>query len=239
MQSDIKARPGILPTLLIFGAVLIAFAAAVTWYRARAPQPVMEPTVASSSVLVPAEKEEPGTVAGAAVNAVASAASTIDAVKDTFTSLRSALDQVTGRVDAIEGVDRAQDEQIATLRTDVDRLATSVTAVEAAASSAALKQTPIQAVAPAKPREPAERASPRPARPKQVVDASVLAVDLWDGKPSVGVTRPAAAGALAEIRFLSVGESQGRVNLKHADVASQRATFSLPDGDVTLGSTEN
>jgi hypothetical protein len=41
-----------------------------------------------------------------------------------------------------------------------------------------------------------------------------------------------------DVRFISQGETQGRITLKRADVASQRATFATPTGEFTMSAGE-
>lgn len=178
---------------------------------------------------------------------------------DTPATLRTALNALTGRADTLEAVDRentalVQDHatKLAELRKEVEllkgntQLATKGAAPRAASAKPAsagpdidmsdATAEPAQAQRPA---PPARRtAAARPARPSATAsaDASVLAVDLWGGKPSVAVGRPGAAGT--ELRFLNEGESQGRVTLKRADIASQNATFVTPEGERTYAPRE-
>lgn len=63
-------------------------------------------------------------------------------------------------------------------------------------------------------------------------EGAVLAVDLWGGKPSVALARSGEGGT--ELRFFNEGETQGRVTVKRADVATQKATFATPAGEFTL-----
>ena len=75
-----------------------------------------------------------------------------------------------------------------------------------------------------------------PAAARGSADGSVLAVDLWGGKPSVALARTGTGGT--ELRFFNEGESQGRVTLKRADVGSQKATFATPTDEFTLAPKE-
>jgi hypothetical protein len=178
---------------------------------------------------------------------------------DTPATLRTALNALTGRAETLEAVDRentalVQDHatKLAELRKEIELLKghAQVVAKGAAPRSASAKPAsagpdidmseataePAQAQRPASPTR--RTAAARPARPSPTssADASVLAVDLWGGKPSVAVGRPGAAGT--ELRFLNEGESQGRVTLKRADIASQNATFVTPEGERTYAPRE-
>lgn len=66
--------------------------------------------------------------------------------------------------------------------------------------------------------------------------AHLLAVDLWGGKPSIAVRR--GVGAAGDITFLSEGEKQGRVTVRHADVGAQKAVLGTDKGEVVLSKDE-
>ena len=265
--SDARPRRSKLPLVAIAAAVvLIGFAANLAFKKSHSEPSPLEPSPATRSVLVPAESEpvklpvaaaKPAASAGnalasAAVAAANGASTAITAAVDTFASLRLSIDQLTGRVGAVEARERARDEQLASLRMDVDALKTApLTARAASASPTSVVATdaePVRAeVAPA-PRVVAHRrtASPRrstaanppvpSAAARGSADGSVVAVDLWGGKPSVALARTGTGGT--ELRFFNEGESQGRVTLKRADVGSQKATFVTPTGEFTLAPKE-
>ena len=268
--SDARPPRSKLPLVAIAAAVvLIALAANLAFKKSHSEPSPLEPSPATRSVLVPAESEpvklpvaaaKPAASAASAGYALASAAvaaangasTAITAAVDTFASLRLSIDQLTGRVGAVEARERARDEQLASLRMDVDALKTAPLTARAASASpnavAATDAEPERAeVAPA-PRVVAHRraASPRrstsantpasPAAARGSADGSVLAVDLWGGRPSVALARTGASGT--ELRFFNEGESQGRVTLKRADVGSQKATFATPTGEFTLAPKE-
>ncbi|MBW8833152.1 MAG: hypothetical protein JF606_27985 [Burkholderiales bacterium] len=208
------------------------------------PVPVPGPMSASSSL------------AKAAVATADSASTAVSAVVDTLATLRVGLNQLTSRVDTLEAHDHAHDDQITALRSEVDRLkadrlAVAASAPTAAASSAAAVSTGDDA------RTANARSTARPPRsaPGQVAhrrvavtdrratgagtsstalsaEGAVLAVDLWGGKPSVALARSGEGGT--ELRFFNEGETQGRVTVKRADVATQKATFATPAGEFTL-----
>ena len=216
---------------------------------------------ALAAVAKPDADPSPNALVSAAVTAANSGSSVVAAVTDTFASLRNSLNNLTGRVDVLEASDRDKNEKIAGLRSDVDRIGSSqvATAAGAAAPTVATVATNSSAkVAPAaidapraKPavrvhrtasvshngaRTRVARAAPAPVTPPVTTDASVLAVDMWGGRPSVAVGKTGATGM--ELRFLNEGESNGSVTLKRADVGSQRATFNTPGGELTLAPKE-
>ena len=258
-----KSRLPLVAATLSVG--LLATAAWLAMNRHPAGVSPLEPTAATSSVLVPAEREPVQTkvaaikpvalagdaLAGAAValnNGASTAASaTLAAMSDTFTTLRVALDQLTGRVGGLEAHVRLHDEQIAALRLDVDNLKNVPLAARAAgASASAVAAVGGAGVRPVLPRKvaPVRRgvaanAAPAPsplAAGRISAEGSVLAVDLWGGKPSVALARAGSSGT--ELRFFNEGESQGRVTLKRADIGSQKATFATPSGEFTLAPKE-
>ena len=266
--SDARPPRSKLPLVAIAVAVvLIALAANLAFKKSHSEPSPLEPSPATRSVLVPAESEpvklpvaaaKPAASAGyalasAAVAAANGASTAITAAVDTFASLRLSIDQLTGRVGAVEARERARDEQLASLRMDVDALKTAPLAARAASASptsvVATDAEPVRAeVAPA-PRVVAHRriasarrsiaantAAATPAAARGSADGSVLAVDLWGGKPSVALARTGTGGT--ELRFFNEGESQGRVTLKRADVGSQKATFATPTGEFTLAPKE-
>lgn len=216
-----------LPLLLAATALAILFSAWLLW-RHRHHQAV-EPSPPKASVLIPTEAEPNAPVlAKAAVAAATRASSAADSFEETLASLREMIRTLVSRQDANEAVDRKQDEQISALRSDLDRLI----ADQQSQREAAAQHPTVTKVPPVR-RHIARAAATAPAP----VDAAVLAVDLWGGQPSVVVSR--GGGASGEVRFLSQGESQGRVTLKRGDVSGQRATFSTPTGEFTLGAGEH
>lgn len=67
------------------------------------------------------------------------------------------------------------------------------------------------------------------------IEAQLLSVDLWDGRPSVvlGTTQPGDK----RMRVLQPGESQAGIGLQSADVGGQKATFVIDGKAVTLSRT--
>ena len=269
--SDARPPGSKLPLVAIAAAVvLIALAANLAFKKSHSEPSPLEPSPATRSVLVPAESEpvklpvaaaKPAASAASAGYALASAAvaaangasTAITAAVDTFASLRLSIDQLTGRVGAVEARERARDEQLASLRMDVDALKTAPLAARAASASptsvVATGAEPERAevapasrvvahrrIASARRSTAANTAAATPAAARGSADGSVLAVDLWGGKPSVALARTGTGGT--ELRFFNEGESQGRVTLKRADVGSQKATFVTPTGEFTLAPKE-
>lgn len=195
--------------------------------------------------------------AGEVIEAVVGLPSTVSpagqAVADTPAALRTALNTLIGRANTLEASDRANAalvqehaNKLAELRREIDLIkgaAPRAVAAKPASPVAEIDMSdtasePAQAQRAAAP--PVRRtAAAKPARQAPTStggDASVLAVDLWGGQPSVAVARTGAAGT--ELRFLNEGESQGRVTLKRADIASQNATFVTPGGERTFAPRE-
>ena len=79
-------------------------------------------------------------------------------------------------------------------------------------------------------RQPAR--SDRPAPNATRAPAQLLAVDLWDGRPSVVI----GTGARGDkrTRVLQPGESFNGIALQSVDVGNQRATFTTGTGTVTM-----
>jgi len=265
--SDARAPKSALPKLTALAAVVLMAGAGWLWFQrhqaAGAVSP-LEPTAATISVLVPAQREAvpspaPSALAKAAVASVDGAATAASAVVDTVATLRAGLNLLTGRVDALESHDRTHSEQIAALRSEVDGLKAEVAAAASAASASApasgaaatgaiadSSQTPAtrsaasqlarrRAVSDGR-RVASAKATPPASATPTGAEGSVLAVDLWGGKPSVALARSGASGT--ELRFFNEGETQGRVTVKHADIGTQKATFSTPSGEFTLAPKE-
>ena len=207
----------------------------------------------------PATGDAIGDLVGVPPSTTTSVSHAANTPADTPATLRTALNALTGRADTLEAVDRentalVQDHatKLAELRKEIELLKGNTQLVAKGAAPRAASAKPASAgpdidmsdatAEPAqaqRPTPPARRtAAARPARPSPTssADASVLAVDLWGGKPSVAVGRPGAEGT--ELRFLNEGESQGRVTLKRADIASQNATFVTPEGERTYAPRE-
>jgi hypothetical protein len=213
------------PVLLGIVTVAVASAAGITWWqRSHLPSRTntLEPVPAATSILIPDEEgATPLQSAPSAPAPQASAPGVQDPKEDGAAPLRASLEQLTSRVSALEDSDRTQAEQIAALRISLE---------QAAARQAERPPHAVQAnAAPAR----SPRRSPGAAPSQKKPTASVLAVDLWGGQPSVVVAKEGADGA--ELRFIGQGETQGRVTLKRADVANQRATFATSDGEFTMG----
>ena len=216
------------PALLALMTIAVVSAAGITWWQRSHQQSetkTLEPVPAATSILIP-DEEVPATMP-AGPKAPAAQASTPGASdpKDGIDApLRIGIEQLKARVAALEDTGRAQAEQITALRSSLD-LITARQAERAAERSPQAVQantTPTRSL----------RATATAAASQKQPTASVLAIDLWGGQPSVVVSKDGAEGA--ELRFISPGETQGRVTLKRADVANQRATFATSAGEFTM-----
>jgi type II secretory pathway pseudopilin PulG len=216
------------PALLALMTVAVASAAGITWWQRSHQQSganTLEPVPAATSILIPDEGgPDTAPVGPKAPAAQASAPGASDPKGDSDAPLRAGIEQLKARVAALEDAGRAQAEQITALRNSLDQI--SARQAERAAERA---PQAVQAnAAPTRSRRPAATAGASQKQPT----ASVLAIDLWGGQPSVVVSKDGADGA--ELRFISPGETQGRVTLKSADVANQRATFATSAGEFTM-----
>lgn len=155
--------------------------------------------------------------------------------QDLMSMLRSAVDALILRTDAVEQHDRLHETQIAELRADLQALkATQQGKSDAAKVSHNLshgrsRSTHYAAARTAKPK-------PAPVATVPSEQGALLAVDLWAGKPSVVLSRTSPSGT--ELRFFNEGETSGHVTVKQADVATQRAMFATPTGEFTLAPKE-
>lgn len=227
--ASARSKRAARPVLLAITTIAVASAAGVTWWQ-RSHMPVnagtLEPVPATTSILIPGE--DVGAVSpeeATAPSAPASAPQAPDSKQDGLSPLRVNLEQLASRVSSLEEADRTHAEQIADLRAALDK----ATARHADRDKSAEQARPLQAGAsPSRAMRSASSTSPAPKPPT----ASVLAVDLWGGQPSVVVGKDGAGGT--ELRFISQGETQGRVTLKSADAANQRATFATPTGEFTM-----
>lgn len=254
-------------------AFLLIVIAGWLLFQKRAPRAAspLEPTPATISVLVPAERDpvilptptQPNALPATPITVAEAASAAVETAVDTVGKSRTALDQLTARVDALDAHDRAHADQITALRSELDHLKNRGAAAPGIAASDAAQVSTVDGarifVPPTtatEPQQQAPRTAPRPAAHRSGGAAarraagavasskasaslantegsgSVLAVDLWGGKPSVVLSRPGANGT--ELKFFNEGESQGRVTVKRADVGSQNATFATPSGEFTL-----
>jgi hypothetical protein len=90
--------------------------------------------------------------------------------------------------------------------------------------------------------KPIKSARTTPAAPAPVeivvaprVDAQLLSVDMWNGRPSVVLGTTQAGDR--RMRMLQPGESQAGIGLQSADVVGQKATFVIDGKAVTLSKT--
>ncbi len=141
----------------------------------------------------------------------------LDAVAEIADQLKVLLSKVT---DLLQGQHQI-DDHLSHLEATVTELRAQLVARKPAkAASAAITS-----------RRSTSRTKP-PVLPASADDARLLAVDMWDGKPSVAVAR--GAGREADVRFLNEGESSGHVTVRRADITSQKAVFSTSKGEVVL-----
>ena len=122
---------------------------------------------------------------------------------------------------------RTLEEQIKALRGQATATATATTKQ----TTAAAKQSkPVRRQVASDTRQPAR--SDRPAPNATRAPAQLLAVDLWDGRPSVVI----GTGARGDkrTRVLQPGESFNGIALQSVDVGNQRATFTTGTGTVTM-----
>jgi type II secretory pathway pseudopilin PulG len=207
--------------------VAVASTAGITAWQRFHPQSdanTLEPMPAATSILIP-DEEVPATMpAGKAPAAQASTSGASAPKGDSDAPLRAGIEQLKARVAALEDAGRAQAEQITALRSSLDL----VTARQAERASERAPQAVQATAAPTRSLRPTATAVASLKQPT----ASVLAIDLWGSQPSVVVSKDGADGA--ELRFISPGETQGRVTLKRADVANQRATFATSAGEFTM-----
>ena len=122
---------------------------------------------------------------------------------------------------ALEARIRTLEEQIKTLR------AGHATATAKQTNTAAKQSKPARRQVASDTRQAARSDRPAPKAPAQL-----LAVDLWDGRPSVVI----GTGARGDkrTRVLQPGESFNGIALQSVDVGNQRATFSTGTGTVTM-----
>lgn len=213
-------RSRAVPAVLTLTAIALIAGAGVVWWQRTHSAPTsspLEPAPATASILVPAEELSASAPSAGPVAIPAEAPA--DPASDALNALRTAIDELKSRIDALETSDGTRGEQLATLRADLDKVTAAQRAMPEAAPARRVRRAMTSNV-------------PPPQRP----DASILAVDLWGGTPSVVVGKAGAGGT--EVRFLNQGETQGRVTLQRADVGGQRATFSTPTGEFTLGTGE-
>lgn len=229
--TQAQTHRGALPAFVALTAVALAIGGSVLWYRQPSVRVSLEPAPATASILIPAED---GPASAPALAGAAAPAASVPAVPgpadDRLATLHASIEQLTARVVALEDADRAHAEQVATLRADIERL----TAERHAEREKAAERTRQTMTTTATRSRRTSRAASATSTPSDT--ASVLAVDLWGGQPSVVVAKEGTNGT--EVRFINQGETQGRVTLKRADVGSQRATFTTPSGELTMSAGE-
>ena len=136
---------------------------------------------------------------------------------------------------------RLLEVQLSNLRQELNRLVDEKTAKpappvqQARVASAAPRRSGVSrrlARTAARPAIRAATVAPAAPSPAPELQARLLSVDSWDGRPSVVV----ASGT--QTRILQPGDSLNGITLKHADPVSGRATFTTGTGQVTLDVNE-
>lgn len=291
--SPSRPKHSALRRVLLVLAFLALAAAIVLWWKRTHPGPdahsPLEATTSAGSVLVPAESElaraptaagsasasvegagldasEPGALTKFAIAAASGSGQALEGAREALQQLTMGLNRAHARIDEVEASDRAQSEQIATLRSDVDSLKAASPPVVAAGATVLADAAPRAASFPTeapgdrgievvdRATAPAARAAPpkrqvrqQPARPTTSsratraqdnggTGADVLAIDTWGGKPSVALVT--AQDGRPALRFLAEGEAHQGLVLQHADSTTQRARFSTARGDLTLAPKE-
>jgi hypothetical protein len=217
---------------LALGTLTLAVGAGLLWWhqsRGSAAPATMEPAPATTSILLPPENDIAPAATAASAPGMAASEPVAPQPNDEIAPLRTSVDQLAARVAALEETDRQRVEQIATLRAELGRIVATRHAEREKAAQPDVQASAVDTSRPRRAGRPATASAPADA-------ATVLAVDLWGGQPSVVVAKQGPAGT--ELRFLGQGESQGRVTLKHADVGNQRATFATPSGEFTMSAGE-
>lgn len=221
--------------LLVMALISLVLVAGLLWWKrshVSSQTASLEPVPATTSILIPAEPDTAASSVGAkAPEAQASAPAMLEPKVEGTSPPHPAIEQLTTRVAALEDIHRTHAEQITALRAALNQV-TAARQVERD-KSVERAQPAVHATA-TRARRPS-LVTPTATSPQQAT-AAILAVDLWGGQPSVVVSKEGADGA--EVRFISQGETQGRVTLKRADVENQRATFATSTGEFTMSAGE-
>jgi hypothetical protein len=149
----------------------------------------------------------------------------------------SELEKLDARMAKIEAAITSMVNKLSACDTPPSKLNTHAVVTEAATSSSPKAPTPV---AHPKPRHLAVARAPLPAlsAPVEIVAPApapdVLAVDIWNGKPSV-VVRSAPG---ADVQFLTEGDKVGNYTMKRADRDGQRAAFISDSGRTTVQQAE-
>ncbi|MBW8833399.1 MAG: hypothetical protein JF606_29305 [Burkholderiales bacterium] len=145
----------------------------------------------------------------------------IATVQDVFSHVKSNADSLQGLLDG----QKTQQATLTKLEHDVGEIAVAVSQMKQTQRVAAAPRAPARTVAKA----PASPTVPAAALPQRA--AQLLAVDIWDGKPSVVI---GTTDASDRVRFLREGDQQNGVIVKQADARRQRAVFDIAGRDVEM-----
>jgi hypothetical protein len=178
------------------------------------PAQVAQPTLAAASaVAIAAPPDAPVAAASAAAPALAQVALPAASVA---ADLKAVLEQQQRQAERIEHLEQQLGQQLAAVTTQLNRLQ-----AQRGAPARAARPPAVATVA-----APASSPAPAPAR------AQLLAVDLWDGKPSVVLGTDAAGDR--RVRFMSEGDRQSDIAVKQASPQDQRAVFDVAGREVVL-----
>lgn len=257
--SEAPKRKGVSNRWIIGGAIVLAATGAFLYKHSgqlSQAESMLDPTPARHQVPVdkameapPSQAAKPAASAATGVGSDlvpnAPAGSTLDPV----TSMQNGGVTPTASVDNTQVLDRLTkiEDAIQALSTAIAKLSSEFAAWVAAGhpspdSQALSKQDSAEVVAPrkrvrrqsaAKPPVKADKPEQSAARPSAELSPEVLAIDTWNGKPSVAVRN--ASG----VQFLSEGDQAGSYTLKRADNDGQRAVFADPAGAMTVQQRSN
>lgn len=231
MRETKKPAPGLLPDAPSLPSASTGPAPSIP-LAVRGPAEVVEPApaqgaqpmhAAASAAALPGQ---PGRAAEALPDSASSAAGSptptmaLPAAQaaSLASDLKALLEQQQRQAERIEHLKQQLGQQLAGVTSQLTRLQ----AQRGAAARAARQAVAAAAAAPAS----APASAPAPAR------AQLLAVDLWDGKPSVVIGTDAAGDR--RVRFMSEGDRQSDIAVKQASPQDQRAVFDVAGREVVL-----
>lgn len=221
--------------LIVAGSVL-AIAAAVAWWASTNKSSPAKALDAKTSALVAETTTQSVLDAASATTKAIKPLAAADVTEREFeideSQWRALMDSTKGtetRLGGIEGELASIKEVLTQLQAQVERLPTAAVRYQQTNTTAKprTRATPAAVV----------EATPKSQMPPDAVPAApspqLLAVDIWDGKPSV-VVQGTDDQSKQALRFLTVGDRAGNVTLRSADPRSQRAIFELPGGEVII-----
>jgi TolA-binding protein len=241
---------------LVMAGGVLALAAGLAWWTAHAKSsPTKDRTAAFDAMAMVVDRPVAASAAALGVSVAASTTKTavdnppsgsantnattgqaapttefeIDA--SDWQALMDSAKRTEGRLGGIEGELVSIKDVLAKLQGQVDRLPTAAARPQQVGNAQSARPRPTRVAigtntSRAAPAPPPIVAAPTPS-------AQLLAVDIWDGKPSVVMQGPEDNGRKA-LRFLAVGDRTGTVTLRSADPRSQQAVFELPGGEMII-----